>query len=133
MNPYHNILTLKGDGAIVQECFENIKNADSLIDFNNIIPKPFWVKKEDWQEEWWGCRFNASETMRADNAISFDTDSIPVPVIEALSSYFPELQLELAVSFLSEEEGNLQFKLMACDGRIFNNDNLLSKRERRKK
>lgn len=146
----NTLKVVKGNAA---EIFEAVRTANSLFDFNTLIPMPESIWNSDkevvtasgfkvpawyaWSIDNWGTKWNASETSYSttdpEHVIWFDTPwDPPVPVLKALAMRFPAHEVvvysdedinHLHVTF-TLKEGQLTWTRDAC--RCFAGDEALS-------
>lgn len=110
-----NVLTVQGDQSLMNACFASICSTTEggdicHIDFEKIIPLPPHIFCGDLSEanekrygpnncwrNWkvfnWGTKWNACDTLREDNVITFSTAwSMPDPIYRCLSAMYPGLE-----------------------------------------
>jgi hypothetical protein len=111
----------KGDA---KEVFDSIRGADSLFDFNQLIPMPTDVENSDddayenWCVQNWGTEWNAVEPryLTDRKVIRFDTASSPPgPVFEALAKKFPTHEL---LMYSDDHDRNRHLTFTAKDGNV---------------
>lgn len=63
------------------------------IAFHRIVPEPTILRIgfARWRRRRWGCSHEARNTYRKGDAVMFDVDQFPLPVLTELSAIFPEL------------------------------------------
>lgn len=117
-NYVFNTVTAIGNSEVVELLDKAVRSDERPFDFQRIIPMPVIVKElrpktplismklvsdhpgrniVDWKTNRWGTKWNACEfTCCVPGRYSFLTAwSPPIPVIEALSSLFPELTISI--------------------------------------
>lgn len=121
------------DRSIIDNLMNQIKGDETEIDFEKIIPMPsdiyrgnLGLEEEklykgrnwyDWSIKNWGTKWNAYETEKEYNSVSFLTAwSAPIRVIEKLSSMFPSVTI--THYFADEDIGYNCGRIVYKDGKI---------------
>ena len=107
-NWIENAIEIYGSEQDIRDAEKLLKGPNGALDFDKVIPMPEDIKdtkdSELWAEEHWGTKWNASETDLAPDPDGENSSIIatfmtpwkpPLPVVEELSSRFPDIKIKL--------------------------------------